>query len=142
MTVDARRGLRSSAAVIAVALGIALSGCSSGQTPDPTLTSAVADAVSAGRTADLGLQQSADGRIFDTTLNALLGDMAKSLSDTARELEMHKTDGDDNARYRDDALAATRAALEAVHAAQQGSASADDDLNTALDDLGALAEQQ
>lgn len=139
---DARRRRPASVIGLAVALAVALTGCTSTQTPDPALTSAVAEAVSAGRSAELGLEQSADGRILPTTLTVLLEDMADSLADTNRELELAQPTGDENVRYRRDALKATRATLEAVHAAQQHEDSAHDELDAALDALDALGQQQ
>lgn len=133
------RGSRTYALILVGAL--ALSGCASTETPDPAMTAAVRDAASAGRSARIGLEQSAQGRIFPPTLTTLLGDMADALADTARELVVTQPEGDANVEYRADALAATRAALEAVHDAEQGRAGARNDLDAALDDLAELAEQ-
>lgn len=125
-----------------VACTIALSaGCASSQTADPALMSAVADATSAGRSAQLGLEQDAEGRILAGTLTALLGDMAESLADTARELELAQPTGEANVRYRTEALDATRATLAAVHAAQQRDDSDHEELDAALGDLEKLTKR-
>jgi len=113
-----------------------LTACDPG--PDPALSSAVGDALSAARTAQLGLGLDADGRILPTTQRVVLGDMAEALADAARELELEQTPDPVDAAYRADALRATRAAVDALHAAQAGDADAADALADAADALAGL----
>lgn len=102
-----------------IAAVLVLSGCSSAGIDEP-LTTAVADAISAGASAQRGLELSEDERILPGTLTALLGDMEQALADAERQLQMHQAEGADDADYRADALAEVRDSLEAVHIAQSG----------------------
>jgi hypothetical protein len=124
------------ALVIAAALG--LTGCSSAGV-DASLTAAVADAVSAGASAQLGLELSEDDRILSGTLTTLLGDMAEALADTERDLALFQATDAEDAAYRDDALSGVRASIEAIHLAENGDEDAGlDELTASVDDLREL----
>jgi hypothetical protein len=102
-----------------IAALLLLSGCSSPGIDEP-LTTAVSDAISAGASAQLGLEQSERSRILPGTLTALLGDMEQALADAERQLQMHQTQDAEDADFRAEALAEVRDSLEAVHVAQSG----------------------
>jgi len=132
---DSRLTMRRGAAPALVAVvALMLSGCSPSGL-DETLTTAVSDAISAGASAQLGLELSEQDQILAGTLTALLGDMEQALADTERELQMHQTSDPENAEYRADALLEVRESLEAVHIALAG------DKTTALTELTASVEQ-
>jgi hypothetical protein len=123
---------------VLLAASLALAGCSSAPI-DSVLTSAVADAISAGASAQLGLELDEKERILPGTLTALLGDMAGNLADTERQLEMHQASDAEDAEYREEALAGVRATLEAVHVAQDGDHAVGlAGLSASVDDLRAL----
>lgn len=124
---------RSATALLAAAV-LVLSGCSSAGLDEP-LTTAVADAISAGASAQLGLELSEDDRILAGTLTALLGDMEQALADAEHQLQLHQASDPENAEYRADALAEVRNSLEAVHVAQAG------DQSAALAELTASVEE-
>ncbi len=131
---------RSLAALTLVGILIT-TGCGSGGI-DPALISAAGDALSATRTAQLGVSLEADGRMFPTSGSAVLHDMAEQLADTAGELNVKQTSNEADAEYRARVLEATRAALDAVHAAQQGAGTASDALQNAAESLADLKDQQ
>ncbi|MEU1971590.1 hypothetical protein ABZ477_08030 [Microbacterium sp. NPDC019599] len=117
-----------------LAAGLLLAGCAPTPSPDPALVALSADALSATRSAELGTGLREDGRMFTTTARALLGDMEQKLADALREAELHRPADAEDAAYRDELIAATLEALDAVQAAvaeQPG----------ALDELDAAAEQ-
>jgi hypothetical protein len=117
------------AALVAALLAISgLAGCTQAPAPDPGLQALAAEALSATRTAELGLRLDSDGRMLGTTSRALLGDMADALADTARELQLFETGTPADAALRLSVLTSTQAAGEAVHRAQQGEPDAGDDL--------------
>ena len=129
---------RRSAAALALAAILALAGCSSAPI-DSVLTSAVSDAISAGASAQLGLELDEKGRIIPGTLTALLGDMAGNLADTERQLELHQASDAGDAEYREEALEGVRASLEAVHVAEKGDHAAGlDALTASVEDLRTL----
>jgi hypothetical protein len=114
-----RRARRPGLLAIGV-LAVLLTGCASAGAPDPQLVSLVGDARSAAQTARLGLGQDEKALLPRTTASVVYQDMAEDLADTGRELELADAASQIDARYRSDALAATRMALEGVHAAEHG----------------------
>jgi len=128
---------RNGAALVLAAI-LVLAGCSSAPI-DSVLTSAVADAISAGASAQLGLELDEQNRILPGTLTALLGDMAGNLADTERQLELHQASDAGDAEYREEALEGVRASLEAVHVAEKGDHAAGlDALTASVEDLRTL----
>ena len=113
---DRRRG-RTALATLAVA--VVLTGCAP-SSPDPQLTSAADDARSAAQTANLGLRQDDEARLFPTTASVVYEDMAEKLADAASQLEQHVAGTPRDVQYRQAALEATRLAIEGVQAAQHG----------------------
>lgn len=131
---------RRAAIALAAALVLTVTGCSSTGV-DETLTAAVADAISAGASAQLGLELSEEDRILPGTLTALLGDMEEALADAERQLQLHQASGPEDAEYRADALAEVRDSLEAVHVAQAGDeAAALAELTASVDQLRELED--
>ena len=130
---------RARIAALLLAVTLAPAGCAPAAVPDPALVSMAADALSASASARLGIGLDQESRIFATTFAALLDDMAANLADTERELVLAPTPTPADAEYRAAALDATRDALEAVHAAQQGHVDdARDELEAAVAELDAL----
>jgi hypothetical protein len=128
---------RAGVAVIMTAL-LALAGCSTAPI-DPALTSAVADSISAGASAQLGLELSGKSRILPGTLTTLLGDMQRNLLDSERRLEIHQPADPGDAAYRTKALTEVRDSLEAIHVAQSGDQAAGlDALSESVDALRKL----
>jgi hypothetical protein len=113
---------------------VLLAVCAPAPGPDPELVAAVGDALSAARSASLGVQQDQKTLLFPTTASVVYQDMAEDLADAGRQLELAAAATAIDARYRRDALAATRAALEGVHAAEHGR------LADAADTLAAAGE--
>lgn len=129
---------RRGAGAMLLAASLALAGCSSAPI-DAVLTSAVADAISSGASAQLGLELDEQNRILPGTLTALLGDMAGNLADTERQLELHQASDAGDAEYREEALEGVRASLEAVHVAEKGDHAAGlDALTASVEDLRTL----
>jgi len=102
-----------------------------------------ADALSAARSADLGIDLDEAGRTFPTTAGVLLEDMATQLSDVITQLEETQTADESAEHTRQKALAASRDAIDAIHTAQQGDdAAAQRALSSAIDVLQDLAGGQ
>jgi hypothetical protein len=131
------RRARTRAAAGATLLAISLlAGCAAHPAePDPGLQALAGDALSATRTAELGLRLQSDGRMLGTTTRTLLGDMAEALADTARELQLYETDSAANGALRLSLLETTRAAGDTVHRAQHGGAGAVGELHELADAL-------
>lgn len=128
-------------AAACLAITLVVAGCTSTSGPDPALEAAASDALGAARTAELGLGLADHGRIFPTSRRAILTDAADQLADTAKELALQATSTKRDAAFRTRALDATRAALEAVHAADQGDSSAETALHSAAETLARLKDE-
>nr|WP_274636275.1 hypothetical protein [Microbacterium bovistercoris] len=102
----------------------------------------MSDAVSAARSARIGVQQDEQGRLFGTTASVVYQDMAQKLADAGRELELADASTALDARYRRDALGATRTAIEGVHAAEHGELAAAADRLDAADAAFAALEKR
>lgn len=125
-----------------VASAVLLAGCTPAGGPDPGLVATVGDALSAARSAQLGVQQDERSLLLPTTASVVYQDMAEELADAARQLELADAATAIDSRYRQDALEATRAALEGVHAAEHGRlADASHALTGASDALARLEKQ-
>ena len=104
------------AGFIAVVLGLGLAGCSASPSD---IRPIAAQALAATRSAETGLRLLDGGATFSTTDDALLGDMVTQLGDVMRQLETTQTSGASAERMRVQVLGASRAAVDAIHDAQQ-----------------------
>ncbi|WP_243075526.1 hypothetical protein [Microbacterium sp. SS28] len=126
------------AGVLLIAL---LTSCAPAPSPDPALVALAGEALSATRSAQLGEDQRADGRMFGTTTRALLGDMERKLADVVHKADLHRPIDARDAAYRGDLLAASQDAIDAVQAAAAGLPEAGDELDAAAEQLARLDEQ-
>ncbi|UUT36258.1 hypothetical protein [Microbacterium elymi] len=88
------------------------------------------------------VEQDEQGRLFGTTASVVYQDMAQKLADAGRELELADASTALDARYRRDALGATRTAIEGVHAAEHGELAAAADRLDAADAAFAALEKR
>ncbi|GAA5203199.1 hypothetical protein [Microbacterium jejuense] len=120
-----------------VIVGALASGCAASAADIQPMA---ADALSAARSAELGIRIDEAGRTFATTARVLLDDMAARLGEVIAQLEQTQTADAAAELARTQALAASREAVDAVHRAQQGDeAAAVDALNAAISVLDELA---
>ena len=101
-------------AVVLVLLGALLSGCAASAADIQPMA---ADALSAARSADLGIDLDKAGRTFPTTAQVVLEDMATQLGDVITQLEETPTADDAAERDRTRTLSAARDAIDAIHTA-------------------------
>lgn len=104
-------------AVGLVVLGALLSGCAASAADIQPMA---ADALSAARSADLGIDLHEAGRTFPTTADVVLEDMAGQLGDVIAQLEETQTADDAAERDRTRTLSAARDAIDAIHTALRG----------------------
>jgi hypothetical protein len=130
---------RRSLLVVLTLVGV-LAGCAPAPSPDPQLVALQEQALSLTRSAQLGEDLRGEGRMFTTTTTALLSGMEQKLADVTRDTALHRPADAVDAAYRDELLAASLAALDAVQSAAAGDPGATDELDAAAERLDRLGD--